>query len=888
MRTSPRGLPWPHRFVLACHRWLLSRFQDRFPDPWAADAHETATTRVITHHQTDGWVAALRTALAECADVAGVGLAGVLHDAVAWPGELMRDVRHALRRLLTRPVRSLVLILTLAVGIGASTALFSVVNNTLLRPMMLRDIDGLVRIDDVTPDGAQTSNVSPLNADLLAAGSSTLSQVIVQDYRPFVLTGDGEPERLRGSGVSTGFTAGLGIAPVLGRTFTPEEHRLGADAPSVLVSYDLWQRRWGGDPDILGAVAVLNGRPRTVVGVLPRGFHFPYEANVWVPLSTDVTNASGHYLLVFGRMAPGVALPAVQRELDAISADARRAAPRENENVTLTAMPLRDNLVRGYDRTALALLSVVGFLLLVGAVNVAGVSLAEAQRRSREMAIRASLGATRRRQVAQLLAESTVVSFLGGAAGLGLSVLMRPFLSLLVPPVMSVELAQDDIALDHHVVLFAAGAAAVAAIVSGVLPALRTSVRDLAGALRAGEGPGQAQGTRSGLAVVALEVALAMVLLTGAASVAGGYLQDRWRPLGYRPDGVLSVRASLPESRYPDDARRVQMVDQLAERVGALPGVAAAGVSTGNPALGGWVERVSNHEGGTARDAVETHLSFVSSGFFAGLGITILSGRPLTADDDRGPPSAVVSTSLARRLWGDPRAAVGRTLVLPEGDASATSFTVVGVCADLREADEVASGVYLPYARHQGRFPAQEIDLFVRAAAGSEAAGLASAVRAAVHEMDPDLALFGVLPQSQVSSRASALEGAGALLAAGLMGFGLLLSALGVFGIMANVAARSLSALGIRKALGARSPALARAALVPTLVAIAAGIGIGAGGAWLVTSVVGARLGAAGPPGAPLYAVVAAVLTAVALLSALGPVVRAVRVDPVRVLRADW
>lgn len=883
------GLPVAHRVLLAVHRILLRWLHTSFPEPWAADVHETARVRVAKVLESRGWLAGAFTAAAECGDVAAVGLGRIAREGVL--GGVSRDVRQSLRRLVARPARSLSSVTTLAVGIGASTALFSVVNNTLLRPMLLRNIDRLVRIDDVAPDGSQSSNVSPLNADILRRGSSTLSTVIVQDYRPFVLTGQGDPERLRGSGVSEGFTRGLGITPVVGRTFTAEESRLGSEAPSVLVSYDLWQRRWAGRLDALGATVVLNGRPRTVVGVLPRGFHFPYEADIWVPLSYDASLADNPYLLVFGRIADGIDPTAVQHELDALSADARRAAPRANRDVTLTAMPLRDNLVRGYDRTAVALLSVVGFLLLVGALNIATMGLADARGRTREMAIRASLGASRSRQITQLLTESTVVAFLGGAAGLGLSVLLRPFLSLLVPPVMSVELAQDDIVLDHRVVLFAVAAATVAALVSGVFPAARTSVRDLAGTLRSGGGAGTSR-SGSGLSLVAVEVALAVVLLTGAASVAEGWLRYRMHPLGYRPEGVLTLRASLPEARYASDDARVRGVDALVNAIAHTPGVQTVGVSTGNPALGGWIERVSGDGDPDPREAVQTHLRLVTPGFFPGLGVSLVAGRLLGPEDDRGPPSAVVSVSLARRLWGDERAALGHTVILPAGDATDTRFTVVGVCADVREEDPVPSGLYLPYARHRGRLPAQEIDFFVRASDGEDPATLGPSVRMAVRSADRDLALFGVEPQVRVRSRASALEGAGALLASGLIGFGLMLSAIGVFGVMSNLASRSMASLGIRKALGARPSALLRTALGPVMAAIGSGAAAGALGAWTVTGLAGARFpGAgpsdAGPPAPTLYAVAIGVMVLVALLAALGPVVRAVLVDPARLLRAE-
>jgi len=880
--VTPRRLPATVRLALRLHRLLLRLFSGRFPEAWADDAHATAWS-LVERSLERGALPALATALAECGDVARLGCVAAVAEL---PQAVLRDVRHTLRRMLERPLRAVSVIAMLGVGVGASTAVFSVVNNTLLRPMMLRDIATLVRIDDVAQDGTQVSNVSPLNADRLERRAATLDPVVVQDYRPFVLTGDGEPERLRGAGVSEGFARGLGVSTVLGRVFTEAEHRTGEEAGTVMVSWNLWQRHWGGDPHALGAVAVLNGRPRTVVGVMPRGFHFPYEADVWVPLDYEPTQADPHYLLVFGRIAPGRGPADVQRELDAISVELREAAPRANRGVRLRAMPLRDNLVRGYDRTALALLSVVGFLLLVGAVNVAGLGLAEAQARAREMAVRAALGATRRRQIAQLLVESATLALLGGAVGVALAALLRPFLSLLVPPVMSVELAQDDIVLDRSVLLFALAASTLAALVAGVFPAVRAAVRDPAGTLRAG-GPVRRGGqTGSGLLLVGLELAFTMVLVTGAGAVTAAFVRSRARPLGYHPEGVLTLRASLPEDRYPGERGRVDAVDEIRRALQRLPGVSGAAAATGNPGRGGWTVRPSPTGADDAGVGPESYLRFVTPGFRGTLGLPLLAGRSLDARDERGPLAAVVSARLARALWGEERAAVGRTLALADAPAAEGPWTVVGVYGDLREEGDVATAVYLPYSRHVGRLPGQEVDLFVRAS-GGDAAAVAPAVRTAVHEVDPDLALYGVQPQTAVRSVSVALERAGATLAAGFVAFGLLLSAIGVFGVASTVAGRSLRAVGVRKALGAGPVRLLASTLAPTLRAVASGVAVGAAAAWVANRLLRAGIAGLPAPDPLLIAGAAVLLTLVALAAALVPLVAAARTDAARVLRAD-
>jgi predicted permease len=451
---------------------------------------------------------------------------------------------------------------------------------------------------------------------------------------------------------------------------------------------------------------------------------------------------------------------------------------------------------------------------------------------------------------------------------------------------MSVELAQNDIVFDHRVVLFAVGTSVVAALVSGVLPALRAPVDNPAQVLRAGRTPGSRRSGRSGLAVVGLELALATVLLCGAGAVTAAFLQEQAEPLGYQADGLLTLRASLPTDRYPGEASRNRAVQALADRIGALPGVAAAGVQTGNPARGGWVVQASTPERSGLGEGVEAYLRFGTPGVLESLGVPIVAGRALDERDREGPPAAVVSRSLARRLWGGPREALGRELLLPGVRADATEWRVVGVSGDVREQGDVRAAVYVPYTRHLGRLPAQEIDFFVRSASG-DAVPLAPEVRAAVHEVDPDLALYGVESQAEVRTAAQALERAGATLAAGLVGFGLLLSAIGVFGVVSNLSARARRSIGVRKALGAGPATLVGATLGPTVRAVLGGIAVGIGGAWLSNRVLGLWIAELPAPDARLYALVAVVLGLVALAAAVGPAARAILVDPVRVLRSD-
>ncbi len=366
----------------------------------------------------------------------------------------MHDLHYSARLARRTPGTTLLIVLVLGLGMGASTAVFTVLNNTLLRPMMLEDVDELVRIDDVNlgPDGTgDERNISPLNVDALGRSSRTLAAVTVQQARWFVLSGRDEPVRLRGAAVSGGWNRALGVQPVIGRGFSEDELRGGDGSTAVLLGYDLWQRSFSGSSSVLGRAVVLNGTPRTVVGVMPRGFHFPYEAEVWVPIHYDPQNGEAHYLLAFGRRKPGATIEAVNAELATISRRLAAEYPATNTDWRMRAQDLRENLVRGADHVTLALLATVAFLLILSSVNVAALMLARMHGRRRELLLRAALGASRVRQLRQITTEALLLSAAGAIVGLILTIFLFPILGALVPPVMSVELAQNDLVLDPRV-----------------------------------------------------------------------------------------------------------------------------------------------------------------------------------------------------------------------------------------------------------------------------------------------------------------------------------------------------------------------------------------------------------------------------------------------------
>lgn len=805
-------------------------------------------------------------------------------------GTLMNDIRHASRQLRRAPGFTAVVVLTLALGIGATTAIFSVVNNTVLRPMMVREIDRLVRLDDSTVGEPDVPlNITPLNIEAVRAQSTSFEAVTVQQYQPFILQGDGEPERLRGVAVSEGWLETLGIRPVAGRGFRAEEQAEGAASDAVLIGHGLWQRRFGQSPDAVGSTLLLNGRSRTVVGVLPRGFRFPYEGEVWVPLEYEPTNGRDHYLLAFGRLAEGVSLEEAQRELGVISERLAREYPATNEGWIVRATDLRRNLIRGHDRTALALLLIVGFLLLMSCVNVANLMLASSVFRQREMAIRAALGAGRRHQLRQLATESLLLAALGGAAGLLLALWLRPYLSHLVPPVMSVELAQDEIVLDLRVVVFVAGVSLLSGVLASLIPKLRSADFELHATLKEGTragGQGR-RGRRFGRGMVAAEFGFAMTLLVGASLVVQGFMAGYGGPLGFDPERLLTLRLALPEHEYATAEERNLLVERMLRRVDAVPGVGSAAASSANPLLGGRSTRVVR-EGASLEPSFEGHPAnhrYASPGLFRTLGIPLVAGRPFTPQDDAAHPGVViVSRSMADRLWPgvDP---LGRRLKQGGPGSDSPWLTLVGVAGDIRDEGDLEDTLYVPYAQHDSARGATELHLIVRT--DGDPRGLGRAVQSAVWEIDSDLPVYDVAAMADVRSSGYLLERAGARMGSAFGLFALLLAALGVYGVIAYAVSQNRREWAVRKALGAAPPRILGSILAEASKAIVPGLIAGAAGAWAFARLLESWLVDIGTPHPAVYPALALVLGLVGLAACLGPARMASRIDPMTSLREE-
>ncbi|HEU4630879.1 MAG TPA: ABC transporter permease [Gemmatimonadaceae bacterium] len=797
---------------------------------------------------------------------------------------LLSDLRNALRQLRRRPGVTLVAVLALAVGIGGATAIFSVLDATLLRPLPYPRPDALVRIWPTSAAGEDFSASEPEFLDLQARNRTFAAMAAMRPAHPS-LTGEGEPERLDGAAVTHTLFPLLGVQPVLGRAFTAAEDRAGDGARVALLSHELWQRRFGGDSGVVGRVITLDGAPFVVTGVLPASFAFAPGVDVYLPLAPSAgAERDDRWLDVVGRLAPGVTLAQARADLARVARELAAEHPATNEGWGVRAVSFADWL-RGaqYRRAVWVLFGAVACLLLLACANVANLLVAQGIARQGELGIRAALGASRGRVVRQLFTESLVLALAGAGVGLLLAAWAVDAVRTLAAPDAVPGLA--DVALDGRVVAFALGTGVLTALLFGLLPALRAARVDVGRTLtvgaRAGTGAGRRR-LREGLAVA--QIALAMVLLVGAGLMLTSFRRLQGVDTGLSAAGVLTVPLQLPADAYPSERQRA-FVRELVARAEALPGVRSAAVTITNPYREwGFANDVTPADRAASAPAAGLLVAgwrSVTPGFFRTLEIPLLRGRlfdeAVGADAD---PVVVVSASLARRLWPGEEA-VGKALYW--GGTTGTPKRVVGVVGDVRDRAleaEPQPMLYLPYA--QVEMPM--VTLLVRTELARPAA-LAGSLRGIVWSIDPNLPVPEVTPLA--TNQAALLAGTRfrTLLLAAFAAVALLLAALGVYSVMAFAVAQRTREIGVRLALGARPAEVAAAVLRRGLALTTAGIVVGLAGSLAAGRATASLLYETPPTDAGTIAAVALLLGVTALLATWVPSRRATRVDPVRALR---
>lgn len=795
------------------------------------------------------------------------------------------DLRLAARSLRRNGGFTAAAVLTLSLGIGGTCAIFGVLDAVFLRALPFEREDALVRLRDFSkaPGGA----ISPVNINgrhflEIAAQAKSFAGISGQRGRSATLTGDDVPRRVEAVLLSPGSLGILGVRPVMGRDFVPSEEREGENAGVALISTRLWHDALGADPQALPSTLQLDGRTTRIVGVLPAGYRFPYDADVWLPGRVD--GGSPDDYAVFARLAPGVSLDRARSELAAIASRMRERDPQTYPGYGIVAAPLRESLVGDQDRMALALLVVLALFLLLACIDVTLLLLARSVSRQQEFALRSALGASRARQVRHLLSEALLLASLGGTLGVLLAAQFGSVLWALVPTNLSEQLGLTEVPLHPRLLAFALAVVLCSTLLAGSLPALQGSRPDLDALLRGAPQRTDPGGRRRLMsAFVAGQIALAVLLLSAAGLVIENFRLLRRGQLGFDERQLLTAEIELPRSRYARGARRAAFVDQLVARLSASQGVAGAGIITMNPLRSTTWSAPLIAEEQDESQAASVYYRLVTPGLLAAMRIPLIRGRDFSAaDGPDAPPVAIVSARLAARLWQgkDP---LGQRLRLAR--AGAPWRTIVGVVGDLRERFDVREAWYLPYAQNASSPAAEVLELMVRSSDGPSP--LASAVRAAVAALDPSLALADVNTMQEVRATTLSQERVAAQTVSVFAALGLVLAAVGTYGVMAYAVARRTRELAIRVALGAQPRAVVHLVLGQGLALGLFGVTAGLLAAAALRGLVASRLTESAASDPRVYLAVSALLLGVAAAATWIPARRALRVDPARALRAE-
>jgi putative ABC transport system permease protein len=805
---------------------------------------------------------------------------------------LVQDLRHGARLLLRSPGFTAIAVATLAIGIAANTAVFSVVNTLLIQPLPYRDADRLAVVwEHNLPRDKKNNVVSPGNFmhwremqrsfEDMAAISGTIGSSF-----SVTVTGAGEPEEVPVQLVTASFFSVLGVNPALGRPFTIEEDRPFSNV--VVISDRLWRRKFSGDPDLLRKAITIDGTPRELVGIMPPGFSYlDKTVDVWLPMgfTAEARNPRGRWINVSGRLNPGVTFEQAQQDMTRVHAELSRMFPDSNTGWTARVVPLHEELAGNVRPALLILLSAVAFVLLIACANVANLLLARATSRQRELAVRAALGAGRLRIVRQLLAESLVLAIVGGVTGLllagwGLTVLRAVVAQKL--PIQRLE----AVGIDGWVLGFTLFISLCTGLVFGLVPALSVSGSALNDALKDGGRSGSAaRGNRMRATFVIGEVALALVLLVGAGLLIRSFVNLLNTSPGFEAERTLTLDVSLPRSRYGDNAKRIDFFRRLLERVTALPGVEAAGsVSflplTGLGAATGY-EVVGQPIPPKGEEPV-CDVRVATNGYFKALGIPLIRGRWFNEEDPNDISNRVIiNEAMARRHWPneDP---IGKRIKISWNDTREDE--IVGVVGDVRHTSletEPRAMNYWPYRR----FPYNTMTLAVKTS--GKPTSYVNSITSIVRNMDPLLAVSDIRTMEQVIGDSVAQRRLTMLMLAIFAGAALVLAAVGIYGVIAYSVTQRTQEIGIRMALGANRRDVVWMVVKNAMVLTGTGIALGALGGLALTRLMRELLFHVRPADPMTFVAVAAVLATVALAASFFPGRRAARVDPLIALRAE-
>ena len=804
---------------------------------------------------------------------------------------LRQDIRYAFRRLIKSPAFTIVALLTLALGIGANTAIFSVVNAVLLKPLPYPDAHEIVGIYHLS-EGRRATMSGPNFTDVKKL-ATTLQDAAAYTRARTILTGRGEPVRLDAAQVSASLFDLLGVAPAIGRTFRAEENQPGRNHVAIL-GHGLWVQRFGADRNVVGKTLLLDGVSHEIVGVMPDGFSFPAARAIWTPLEYTedftTTQRGAWYLQGVGRTRKGVSPEQAQAEIETIGRQLAKQHPDSNEGVDITALSLHEAMV-GDIRTAFwVLLGAVGSVLLIACVNVANLLLARAAARESEIAVRTALGAGRWRLVRQLLTESVILAIVGGGLGLLLAVWGVEGLLALEPQGIP---RLDEVRVDPNVVFFTMGLSLVTGLLFGLVPAFQSTRTGLSSTLKEG-GRGALTsrgGSRMRTTLVVAEVALAVTLLAGAGLLIRSFSRLASVDPGFQVQPALTFELSLPESRYETEEHQIAFFDQLLPKLQAIPGVQAAGAVISLPLSGSSIVLTFEIGGRppvppSQQPAMQVRVA--TPEYFQTIGIPLKRGRLFSDTDRWGSPQVVLITEAAARQYFPNEDPIGKRITLGWGrgeNKPRAGGEVVGIIGDVKDAglDEPdPPQIYLPYRQ----WPTGSMSFLLKTAVPPES--VADAVRRMVYSMDGNLPVGNVRTLEALVARSISQPRFYMTLLAVFAGVALALAAIGIFGVLSYAVAQRTREIGIRMALGAHQRTVIGLIVRDAMIMASVGVAIGTAAAFLLTEWLVAKLLFNTSPHDPAtFTVVALALAAVSLAAAYVPARRATRVDPIVALRAE-
>lgn len=810
----------------------------------------------------------------------------------------IQDLKYGLRMLRKSPGFSAIAILVLALGIGANTAIFSVVNAVLLRPLPFADPSRIVHVWHVPPPksfpGMTTFAVSAANYVDWRQQNHVFENIAIYSGASMNLTGGGKPEYVRAVTVSTDFFNVLGVRPLLGRTFVAGEDQLGHDH-EVVLSHSFWQSRFGGDKSIVGRQITLNGQAYNVVGVMGPNFMYPaWEQKMWVPLAWTPKEAAvrgEHHSVVIARLRQGVDIEQAQAEMTTISNRLAQQYPEDDKDWGAIVVPLREDIVGDVRAALLVLLGAVAFVLLIACANVANLLLARALGRSKEIAIRTALGASRARVVQQLLFETIILALAGGVAGLivarfGVGLITR-FLAEQMP-------RSTEITLDAQVLAFTLLISVFTGIVAGFMPAWRLSKANVNETLKQGLGrAGDSGGNRTRAALVVCEVALSLMLLAGAGLMIRSLWNLRNSNAGFDPHSVLTTSLPIPGPRYPTPQLEISFWNRVLERVRALPGVEAAGIVDDLPFNGGSHQPIAieGRPPVPMSEQPEVDVRISSTGYLRAMRIPLLRGRDFNESDTADRPGVIlVSDAMAKRFWPG-EDAVGKRLTLTFFPGKVRE--IIGIVGDVKldglDQKDQNSALYMPFtqlsAPANGEWRSFGSDMVIRTA--SSPGDLATAVTNAIHEIDSEQAVLHTMTMEDFMAESVSQQRFNMLLLATFAGLALILAAMGIYSVLSYAVRRRVREIGIRMALGAQIRDVLRLVIFDGMKPALIGLVIGVIGALLIGRVMANLVFGVNTTDPMTFISVSVLLMLVAFFATVIPAYRATRVDPMRTLRDE-